>query len=193
MPIDFVGFTADRRITGVMPLADDRLSDMLNSVARVVIRDAQVADLAEGGAPLTGDVTLPVGDLIVVVGTGRRGSESQRIRTVVRRVTIGLGRYVVAGCLHLPVDEADLPPSLDPRSVLAGRDILVPITDAAITYDCAGEATTEQHETILVNRARAMWIEVAPLDQPIEPADEEAESTLARTNYVKDFTGSVAD
>jgi len=196
MPIEFVGFTADRRITGAMPLADDRLSDMLNSVARIVIRDATVSDLVEGNPPLRGDVTVPVGELIVVVGTGRRGSESQRIRTVVRRVTIGLGRYVVAGSLHVPVDEADLPPSLDPAAVLAGRDILVPITDAAITYDSATSAATEQHDTLLVNRSRAMWIEVAPPDKPeadgdADEADEE--SSFSRTNYVKDFTGTVAD
>jgi hypothetical protein len=197
MPIDFVGFTADRRITGAMPLADDRLSDMLNSVARIVIRDAGVDDLVEGGAPLTGDVTVPVGDLIVVVGTGRRGSESQRIRTVVRRVTIGLGRYVVAGCLHIPLDEVDLPPSLDPATVLAGRDILVPITDATISFDACGSPTSEHHETLLVNRARAMWIEVAPPAQPDEIEDDEDEAdarpSFARTNFVKDFTGTVAD
>ena len=32
MPVDLIAFTADRRITGSIPLADDRLSDMLNSV-----------------------------------------------------------------------------------------------------------------------------------------------------------------
>ena len=41
MPIDFVAFTSDRRITGRIMLADDRLSDMLNAVARLVIRDAR--------------------------------------------------------------------------------------------------------------------------------------------------------
>ena len=47
MPIEFVGFTSDRRITAMIPLADDRLSDMLNSVTRIVLRDAVVGDLAE--------------------------------------------------------------------------------------------------------------------------------------------------
>ena len=33
MPVDLIAFTADRRIHGAIPLADDRVSDMLNSVA----------------------------------------------------------------------------------------------------------------------------------------------------------------
>jgi hypothetical protein len=193
MPIDFVGFTADRRITGVMPLADDRLSDMLNSVPRIVLRDATVADLVEGLAPISGDVTLPVGDLVVVVGTGRRGTEAQRRRTAVREVTIGLGRYVVRGCLHVLPDEEDLPASLDPRAVLAGRDILVPITSASITYDCVATQTTEEHETLLVNRARAMWIEVAQDEGDGGGTALAEEPVPSRTNYVKDFTGTVAD
>jgi len=41
MPIDFLAFTSDRRISCRIMLADDRLSDMLNAVARLVIRDAQ--------------------------------------------------------------------------------------------------------------------------------------------------------
>ena len=45
MPIDFLAFTSDRRISGRIMLADDRLSDMLNAVARLVIRDAQVEEL----------------------------------------------------------------------------------------------------------------------------------------------------
>ena len=51
--------------------------------------------------PLTGDVTLPVGELVAVVGSGRRGSEMRRRRTSVRRVTVGLGRYTVVGSLHV--------------------------------------------------------------------------------------------
>ncbi len=193
MPIEFVGFTADRRITASIPLADDRLSDMLNSVARIVLRDAVVGDLAEGGPTLSGDVTLPVGDLVAVIGNGRRGSESQRRRTSVRRVSLGLGRYTVSGCLHVDPSAGDFPRHADPADILAGRDILVPVTNASITYDCMDVRTTESHETILVNRARTSWIEILP-DQEDE-GDEEATDDPGdpRTRYVKDFTGSVAD
>jgi hypothetical protein len=192
MPIEFVGFTADRRITAMIPLADDRLSDMLNSVARVVLRDATVGDLATGGPDLNGDVTLPVGELVAVVGSGRRGSESRRRRTAVRKVSVGLGRYTVNGSLHVDPADTDLPQYGHPSSVLAGRDILVPVTDASITYDCGDVKTTETHETILVNRARAIWIEVKP-EADADDAGPTYASSDTRTRYVKDFTGTVAD
>lgn len=189
MPIEFVGFTGDHRITGRLPLADDRLSDMLNSVARIVLRDATVGDLVEGGRPATGDLTLPVGELVAVVATGRRGSEAQRRRTAVRRVRLGLGRYTVSGLLHLPPSQEDLPHSGNPQEVLSGRETLVPITDATISYDCAHVPTTERHETILVNRARTAWIDVE--EQELDDAPDE--DTAPRSTYLKDFTGSVAD
>jgi hypothetical protein len=196
MPIDFVGFTADRRITAMIPLADDRLSDMLNSVARIVLRDAVVGDLIEGGPSLTGDVTLPVGDLFAVVGSGRRGSEMRRRRTAVRRVSVGLGRYTVSGCLHVAPDQGALPQRGEPAAILAGRDILVPITEATINYDLANVMTTEEHETILVNRARAIWIEIQPEvdDDDLDAGTAaDADAASGRTRYVKDFTGTVAD
>ena len=193
MPIEFVGFTADRRITAMIPLADDRLSDMLNSVARIVLRDAVVGDLVDGGPALSGDVTLPVGDLVAVVGTGRRGSESRRRRTSVRQVSVGLGRYTVSGCLHVDPTEGDFPQHADPASILAGRDILVPITNASITYDCENLKTTESHDTILVNRARATWIDVQPEVDDTDDGATAEDVADHRTRYVKDFTGTVAD
>jgi hypothetical protein len=193
MPIEFVGFTADRRITAMIPLADDRLSDMLNSVTRIVLRDAVVGDLAEGGPTLSGDVTLPVGDLVAVIGTGRRGSESRRRRTSVRRVSLGLGRYTVSGSLHVDPSEGEFPLRCDPAAILAGRDILVAVTDASITYDCLDIKTTESHDTILVNRARTSWIEVQPEEDDEGDPEATAETADTRTRYVKDFTGTVAD
>ena len=89
--------------------------------------------------------------------------------------------------------QGDLPQQGDPATILAGRDILVPITDASITYDVAGVKTTEEHETILVNRARAAWMEIQP---EVEDDDDDAatpKAADARTRYVKDFTGTVAD
>jgi hypothetical protein len=192
MPIEFVGFTSDRRITATIPLADDRLSDMLNSVSRVVLRDATVGDLTEGGPSLVGDVTLPVGEFVVVVATGRRGSDSRRRRTSVRKVSIGLGRYVVSGLLHVDPTAGDLPQHPDPAQILAGRDILVPLTDATVAYDSADVATTETHEAILINRARATWMEIQPEIEPDE-AEDAYEPVDYRARYVKDFTGTVAD
>jgi hypothetical protein len=198
MPIDFVAFTADRRISARVFLADDRLSDMLNSVSRLVLRDATVDDLVNGHPPVVGDLSIPIGDLVVVVGTGPRGSDSPRRRTVQRQVSLGLGRYVVGGSLHLPADDPRLPDGDDPNVVLAGRDVLVPLTGATVTYDANEVATTEAHEAVLVNRARATWIDVTkelPVLSGIVVLDEDAPLARAErpTTYLKDFTNSVIE
>src|SRR3954469_9427499 len=194
MAIAFVGFTADSRIVGSLPLADDRLSDMLNSVARVVIRDASVEDVDLG--PLEGGaVTVPCGDFLAVVATGRRGFEGRRRRTEVRHVQVGLGRYVVTGHIHARPEAAKpaLTEGLD--ALLTGGELLVPLTDATMNYSRAGKPCKERWETLLVNRARVAWIrdaEVGKVDEPDEE-DELVEEAPTRTRYVKDFTGTVAD
>jgi hypothetical protein len=198
MPIDFAAFTADRRVSARLFLADDRLSDMLNSVGRIVLRDATVEDLLDQTPARQADLTLPIGDLVVVVGTGPRGGETPRRRTVRRRITVGLGRFVVSGDLHLPADGPPLPEGEDPARVLAGRDMLVPLTSATINFDAGDAPMTEDHEAILFNRARATWIDLDA--QPtLDPEPEEAvEPGTAgwrdrHATYLKDFTRTVAD
>jgi hypothetical protein len=190
MAIDFVGFTADHRITGQIPLADDRLSDMLNSVARVVVRGASTVEI-DLNRMESGDMTVPCGEFLAVAGTGRRGMESQRRRTLTRRVRLGLGRYVVSGLLHvLPaVHQASL--GGKPDELLVGRDLLVPLTEATITFDRAGAPFEERWDTLLVNRARANWIEAVD-ETPELIGDEarDADERLGRAKSVKDFTGT---
>jgi hypothetical protein len=195
MAIEFVGFTDVCRISGAMPLADDRLSDMLNSVARVVVRNVDVEEIDGGRAERLDHVTVPTGEFLAVVGSGRRGLESQRRKTLKRRVRMGLGRYSVSGYLH--VLESAHAESLNgrPDALLVGRDMLVPLTEATIGYDRAGENREETWETILINRSRVAWIEAADDDEqePPDDNDTEARDAAIRSRFVKDFTGSVAD
>ncbi len=193
MTIEFIGFTSDSRVVGSIPLADDRLSDMLNSVGRVVIRDAAIEDI-DLGPQEDGPIVIPCGELLAVVGTGRRGLESRRRRTMVRHVQMGLGRYVVTGNLHvLPeAHAASLDGELD--ALLVGRDLLVPLTEASIRYDRGGKRHTEEFDTLLVNRVRALWIKALDdEDDEDEDEDEVVEEGPVKTRYVKDFTGSVAE
>ncbi|HKG57546.1 MAG TPA: hypothetical protein VKA85_09875 [Candidatus Limnocylindrales bacterium] len=192
MAIAFVGFTADSRIVGSIPLTDDRLSDMLNSVARVVIRDASVEDVDLG--PLEGGaVTVPCGDFLAVVATGRRGFEGRRTRTEVRHVQLGLGRYVVTGDIHVRPEAAIAATTEGLDALLTGNELLVPLTDSIIQYTRAGKPCKERWQTLLVNRARAAWIR--PAEDAVEQPEEEelVEEGPTRTRYVKDFTGTVAE
>jgi hypothetical protein len=190
MPVDLIAFTADRRIHGAIPLADDRLSDMLNSVARVVIRGAVIEDLGGEYPTHTVDLTLAVGSIVAVLVAGRRGVENRRRKTEAHRARVGLGRFVVAGSLHVPVGSAEILASGDPARVLAGRDILVPLSDATITYDRDGGKRSEEFETILVNRAYAAWIDID--DAADGGGSELAEEAppVYHAAYVKDFTGA---
>jgi len=188
MPVDLIAFTADSRIHGAIPLADDRISDMLNSVSRIVIRGAVIESLASDAPPQTADLTLAVGSIVAVLVTGRRGVDSRRRKTELHRARVGLTGFVVAGQLHIPVGTVDGPVSADPAVVLAGRDLLVPLTDATITYDRLDEPTSEQFETILVNRAHATWID---LDDAAGDDDGELVADRPRVYHAamaKDFT-----
>jgi hypothetical protein len=188
MPVELVAFTADRRIRGAIPLADDRVSDMLNSVPRVVIRGAVIEDLVSGGPAESADLTLAVGSIVAVLVAGRRGVETRRRRTEVCRARVGLTRFVVSGGLHLPAGAAGQMTSSDPAVVLAGRDILVPLTDATISYDRADQPTSETFETILVNRSHATWID---LDDATGGDDSELVGERQKVYHaamVKDFT-----
>ncbi|MFL5681077.1 MAG: hypothetical protein ACJ77B_10805 [Chloroflexota bacterium] len=192
MAIAFVGFTADSRIVGSIPLADDRLSDMLNSVARVVIRDASVEDVDLG--PLEGGaVTVPCGEFLAVVATGRRGYEGRRKRTEMRHVQLGLGRYVVSGHIHVRPEAHAAAADGKLDALLVGTELLVPLTDATIHYTRAGKPCKERWETLLVNRARAAWIRAVEETDVEDPEEELVEEAPTRTRYVKDFTGTVAD
>jgi len=165
MPVDLIVFTADRRIHGAIPLADDRVSDMLNSVPRIVIRAAVIEDLVSGGPPQTTDLTLAVPSIVAVLVAGRRGIDARRRRTEVHRLA-----------------------SSNPTVVLAGRDILVPLTDATITYDKVDEPTAEKFEAILVNRVHATWID---LDEAAGGDDGELVGERRKVYHaamVKDFT-----
>jgi hypothetical protein len=81
----------------------------------------------------------------------------------------------------------------DPAELLTDRDLLVPLTDATIRYERHGVEVVEEFETIIVNRARASWVDSAdapPADALIggKPAAPPAPSRarndrLARSRY----------
>lgn len=189
MPVELIAFTPDYRIQGQIPLADDRLSDMLNSVPRVVIRRAVVDDLVNGGPRATMDLSLRVESIVAAVVTGRRGVESRRRRTVVHRARVGLTRFVVSGMLHVPVAADGRIVSSDPAVVLAGRDLLVPLTDASITYDRGDEPSSETAETILVNRSHTRWIDLDDAAGGDDDVLVERERVY-HAAVAKDFTGA---
>jgi hypothetical protein len=190
MPVDLILFTVDRRISGAIPLADDRVSDMLNSVPRIVMRGAVIENLVTEMPPQTADLTIAVGSIVAVLAAGRRGIETRRRKTEIHRARIGLTRFVVSGSLHVPTDANEHLESGNPALVLAGRDILVPLTDATISYLRVDVPATEEFETILVNRGHAIWLDVDDAADGGGSALAEEPAPVYHASYVKDFTGA---
>src|SRR5919109_2285644 len=168
MAIELVCFTPQCRISGALPLADDRLTDMLNAVTRIVVRQGTLEDL-DSGRLQSGDLSVDASQLVAVVATGSPGLAARRKRTNTYPSRVHLGRYEVAGLLHQPAGEPEPPLAGRPAEVLAGRDVLVPLTEATISYERRGERVVERHGTILVNRAVAVWIDPGELAQDNRP------------------------
>ena len=138
--------------------------------------------------PQTADLTLAVGSIVAVLVAGRRGIDARRRKTEIHRARIGLTRFVVSGSLHVPAGTHDHLASGDPALILAGRDVLVALTDATITYDRADTPTTEHFEAILVNRTHVTWID---LDDAAGGDDAELvgeRRMVYHAAMVKDFT-----
>jgi hypothetical protein len=190
MPAELIIFTADCRVSGAVPLADDRLSDMLNSVPRIVVRNAELTDLLVEAPSERADVTIATGTIVAVLVGGRRGVETRRRRTNALRVKIGIERYVVSGSLHIPAGRAANLESRDPAVVLAGRGALVPLTGATITYDRGPDSMTEAFDTILINRSMATWLEVDD-GSIVNDSDLLADRPkVYHAAMAKDFTGA---
>ena len=192
MPIEFVGFTADRRITGVIPLADDRAQ-----------RHAQFGDPdracatpssgpRRGRPPLSGDVTLARRrPRRGVVGTGRRGSEIAPPPDGRPAGQRRLGRYTVSGCLHVAADRRATfrSPATRRRSSPDATSSSRSRTPRSPTT-VRGRQDDRELETILVNRARANWIEVQAGRRRRRREPRRSRRGRPRTRYVKDFTGA---
>ena len=74
--------------------------------------------------------------------------------------------------------------------------LLIALTEASIRYDRGGARHTEEWDTLLINRVRALWIKALDEDDGDDEDDEEAgdeKEGPVKTRYVKDFTGSVAE
>ncbi|MBA2381663.1 MAG: hypothetical protein H0V73_06100, partial [Chloroflexi bacterium] len=101
---------------------------------------------------------------------------------------VGLTRFVVSGSLHVPVGAIDGPTPRDPTAILAGRDVLVALTDATITYDKADEPASERSETILVNRAHVTWLDLDDAAGDGDDAQVLERPKVYHAAMVKDFT-----
>ena len=147
--IDFVGFSDDCRVEGKVDLADARLADMLNSSARITVRDVTVVSTLDGHRQAFDKLEIGREELDIVVASGPRGDPKRRLATKPNGVTMKLGPYCAEGFMHAP-------PTANPVRGFSHRPAMVAVTDAVLEYQFCDEPVSEWFRTLLVNRELAV-------------------------------------
>jgi hypothetical protein len=179
--IEFSAYAEDSRIFGHLRLAGERLTDMLNTVDKLLLVDVMVESLTDGHAFEAKELVISRDELLAVEASGPRGNPSRRVR--VRPFPIGakLGPYLVRGYVHVT-------PGADPVLAVRRKRSIVPLTDAAIEYQSGGIRIQRRSSTILFNRELADWI-LPTVDEAIEYPD--IPISKDQGPLTKDFTGQI--
>jgi hypothetical protein len=147
--IDFVGFSDDCRVEGKVDLEDSRLADMLNSSAKIIVRDVTVVSTLDGHTQAFDKLEIGRDELDIVVASGPRGDPKRRLATKPNGVTMKLGPYCAEGFMHAP-------PTANPVRGFSHRPAMVAVTDAVLEYQFCDEPVSQWFRTLLVNREMAV-------------------------------------
>jgi hypothetical protein len=152
--VEFYAYAADCRLHGQVELVEARLSDQLNSTGEVLIRDAELEDLADGHVVAMPELTVGHEEICAVVASGPRGDAARRLNTRTALVEVEVGPYRVLGRVHGP-------PTADPFASVLRRAAWLPLTDATVTYRRGPDEVTDNVTTLLVNRLLIRTFRVA--------------------------------
>lgn len=138
-----VAWAGDCMVRGVVELGDGRLSDQANELDVMTFYAATLRALDDGHEVAVDELEVERSELHVIEVQGRRGDPVRRRRTIVERVTVDVGPFVVTGNLHRP-------PSTQPLAALSGWARFVPMTDALVGLRERDDQVAR--EVVLVNR-----------------------------------------
>jgi hypothetical protein len=149
--IDFVAYTRDFLVAGLIVMRADRMTDLLNAVDELELSDLIVQWRSDGSVRGSDRLSIQRSELIAVKAGEPRGNAARRHPT--GRVTVGAGSgtTLMHGDLHVRrggYAAADL----------ARRPAMIPLTDATIRFSVAGEPRVDAAQTLIVNRDAADWI-----------------------------------
>jgi hypothetical protein len=147
--IEFVGFSDDCRVEGMIDLADPRLADMLNGNRTIVVREVTLVSTVDGHTKELERLEINRDELDIVVASGPRGDPRRRLATKPNGVSMKLGPYCAEGFMHAP-------PTANPIMGINHRPAMVAITDAVLEYQFCDEPVSQWFRTILVNRDLAI-------------------------------------
>lgn len=179
--VEFVAYGEDCVLSGVVHLASDRLTDMLNDHDEYQLVDVLVESLADKHAVEVKEVLVHRDELLLVHAAGPRGNQDRRQRTRSHPVAIQLGPYHIRGYLHAL-------PGADPVQAIRRRKPMVPLTDAWIEFGSAAGRQRRRVGTVVVNREQIDWI-VPAIDDEVEMPD--LPLSADKGPLLKDFTGAL--
>ncbi len=179
--VDFVAYAEDCRVFGHVRLTADRLTDLLNEHEEYLLVDVLVERLADGAVFEAKEVLVPRDELLAVHAAGPRGAPGRRTRARPFPIAMKIGPYTVRGHLHAL-------PGTDPIASLRRRKPMVPLTEAWVQYQLAGELHHGRTGTLIVNRYLCEWVQlVADEDVVLPELPIETKPGL----FAKDLTGHV--
>ena len=125
--IDVIAYAEDCILSGRLPMAAERLSDLLNDNLEFEFVDVMVEDLV-GNAPIeTRDIVVHRDELLLVVAPVPRGNPGRRNHTRKHPIVARIGPYEVRGLVHAL-------PGSDPIESLRRRKPMIALTDATIEF-----------------------------------------------------------
>jgi len=152
MQIHFVGYAGDCRVSGLLDLTRERMTETLNGMDVIPLHGVVLESLDDGRRVAIDELELSRDELYAVEARGPSGT--RRIHTVRQRIQVQLGPYTVLGELHVR-------PGADPLASVVRRPAMVPLTRATIAYVSGGQLQMHDAGTLLVNRCLADWVEAA--------------------------------
>ncbi|MEX1169681.1 MAG: hypothetical protein WEE50_06030 [Chloroflexota bacterium] len=179
--VEFVAYGEDCVLSGVVRLASDRLTDMLNDHDEYQLVDVLVEGLTGERAVEVREVLVRRDELLLVHAAGPRGNLDRRHRTRSHPVAIQMGPYHIRGYLHSL-------PGADPVQSIRRRKPMVPLTDAWIEFAAAAGRQRRRVGTVVVNREQIDWI-VPAIDDEVEMPD--LPLSADKGPLLKDFTGAL--
>ena len=179
--VEFVAYGEDCVLSGVVRMATDRLTDMLNEHDEYLLVNVLVEGLVGDRSVEVTEVLVRRDELLIVHAAGPRGNQGRRHRTRAHPVAIQLGPYHVRGYLHAL-------PGADPIQGIRRRQPMVPLTDAWIEFPAVTGRPRLRIGTVMVNREQVDWI-VPAVDEEVELPDLPLSGEPGP--LLKDFTGAL--
>ena len=167
LEIDVMAYGEDCILSGRLPMAAERLSDLLNENLEFELVDVMVEDLVGSAPSQIRDIVVHRDEILLVVASGPRGNPARRNHTRQHPIVARIGPYEVRGLIHSL-------PGVDPVENLRRRKPMIALTDAVIDFSIGATHHQRQASVLILNRdcvdsiAASQEGRIPATDMPVE-------------------------